>query len=75
MDWRCWVALWIDPRHYKSEYLLGTVLYQSGDQTAALAHFRRAVAIAPDTDVGREAAEAARELAAWLADPTHASTR
>ena len=68
-------ALRIDPRHYKSEYLLGTVLYQSGDLTAALEHFRRAVAIAPDTDVGREAAEAARELAAWLADPTHASAR
>ncbi len=64
-------ALRIDPRHYKSEHLLATVLYQSGDLSGALEHFRRAAAIAPDTDVGRQAAAAARELGAWLADPAH----
>ncbi len=67
-------ALRIDPWHYKAESVLASVLYQSGDATGALEHYRRATAIAPDTDVGRQAAEAARELAAWLGDPAHTRT-
>ncbi len=64
-------ALRINPRHYKSEFLLATVLYERGDLTRALGHFRHVVAIAPDSDVGRQAAGAADDLAAWLADPAH----
>jgi tetratricopeptide (TPR) repeat protein len=62
-------ALRINPLHYRSELLLAMVLYQTGDYPTALEHYRRAAAIAPDTDVGQQAAGAARELAAWLADP------
>ncbi|MBI3767454.1 MAG: tetratricopeptide repeat protein [Deltaproteobacteria bacterium] len=64
-------ALRINPRHYKSEFLLATVLYQGGDFTRALEHFRHVVEVAPDSDVGRQAAGAAGDLAAWLADPAH----
>src|SRR5262249_4444186 len=64
-------ALRIHPRHFKSHFLLGSVLYQRRDYAGALEHYRRVVELAPDTDIGVTSADHVRELAAWLADPAH----
>ena len=64
-------ALRINWRHYKSQFMLASVLYQTGDLSGALEHYRKVVEIAPDTDLGADAAEAVRQLSAWLADPAH----
>jgi tetratricopeptide (TPR) repeat protein len=60
-------ALAINPRYYQARYTLGGVLYDAGQYRAALAEYRRVIETAPDTDAGREAAEAAEQLGAWLA--------
>jgi tetratricopeptide (TPR) repeat protein len=67
-------ALAINDRHYKSHFLLASVLYQTRDLPGALSHYRRVVEIAPDTDLGHDAGEAASQLAAWLADPANRRT-
>ena len=53
--------------------MLASVLYQTGDLSGALEHYRKVVEIAPDTDLGANAAESVRQLSAWLADPAHRS--
>jgi tetratricopeptide (TPR) repeat protein len=68
-------ALRINPRHYKSEFMLAGVLYQTGDYAGAVEHYRRVVAIAPDTDAAREAADDARQITAWLAQQGGAAGR
>ena len=64
-------ALRINDRHYKSHFLLASVLYQIGDYPATLTRYKRVVEIAPDTDLGHEAVENARQLETWLADPAN----
>jgi tetratricopeptide (TPR) repeat protein len=64
-------ALRINWRHYKSQFMLASVLYQTRDLSGALEHYRKVVEIAPDTDLGADAAEAVQQLSAWLADPAH----
>jgi tetratricopeptide (TPR) repeat protein len=64
-------ALRINDRHYKSHFLLGSVLYQMGDYPGALGHYKRVVEIAADTDHGRDAVEAGPLLETWLADPAN----
>jgi len=64
-------ALRINWRHYKSQYLLASVLYQTGDFAGALEHYRKVAEIAPDSDLGAAAADAVRQLTAWLADPAN----
>jgi len=57
-------ALAIYPRHYLSHFALAGVLYQTGDIGGAVDHYRRVVELAGDTETGRDAAEALRQLAA-----------
>jgi tetratricopeptide (TPR) repeat protein len=64
-------ALRINWRHYKSQYVLATVLYLTGDYADALEHFRKVVEVAPDSELGPQAAESVRQLTAWLADPAN----
>lgn len=64
-------ALAINPRHFNSHYVLASVLYQRRDFAGALEHYRRVVELAPDTEAGKNSADNARQLAAWLADPAN----
>jgi tetratricopeptide (TPR) repeat protein len=64
-------ALAINPRHHQSQYVLASVLYQTGDMTGAVEHYRRVVDLVGDTATGRDAAEALGQLTAWLSDPAH----
>jgi Tfp pilus assembly protein PilF len=60
-------ALAINPRYYQARYTLAGVLYDAGQYRAALAEYQRVVDIAGDTDAGREAAQSAGQIGAWLA--------
>jgi tetratricopeptide (TPR) repeat protein len=64
-------ALAINLRHYKSHYVLASVLYQTGDMMGAVEHYRRVVEFAGDTTTGHDAAEALGQLTTWLSDPAH----
>jgi tetratricopeptide (TPR) repeat protein len=60
-------ALAINPRYQQAALTLAGVLYDAGRYRAALAQYQRTVAIAPDTESGRQAAAAAEQLGAWVA--------
>jgi tetratricopeptide (TPR) repeat protein len=60
-------ALAINPRYYQARYTLAGVLYDAGQYRAALAEYQRVIDIAGDTDAGRDAAQAAGQIKAWLA--------
>jgi tetratricopeptide (TPR) repeat protein len=64
-------ALRMNWRHYKSQYLLASVLFQTGDYLGAVEHDRKVVEIAPDSDLGVKAAESLHWLEPWLADPAN----
>jgi protein O-mannosyl-transferase len=60
-------ALTINPRYYQAVLTLAGALYDGGQYRAALAQYHHAADLAGDVDGGRQATEAAQQLAAWLA--------
>jgi tetratricopeptide (TPR) repeat protein len=66
-------ALAINPRYPQGHLTRAGVLYDAGRYREAVAEYERAATLAGNDAVGREAADNARQLAAWLA--THPEAR
>jgi tetratricopeptide (TPR) repeat protein len=60
-------ALEINPRYPQAHLTLAGAFYDAQQYRAAIEAYRKVVALAPDTDAGRQAAAAIEDLEAWLA--------